>query len=410
MDEASESVAQTDDNSLPRDAAKGTAPPPFSGSSGSGFEVKLLSKSFDELHFGLFGVVRMENARQVLEAILSAIAAEPLRNVALDLSEVEYFDSSGVAILIEVRQKCHMMGNRFRVARTRPEIRRLLDLVDFDHYAPACVLAPRGEPGVLVQVGEGTEQVLMTGRDILTFIGASAVALAKDLTRPRTARWDGFWRLLEKAGTDAVPIVTSLSFLMGAILAFQAAIQLRKFGANIFVADLVSVSICVEMGPLLTAIIIAGRSGAAFAAHIGTMRVTEEIDALSVMAIDPIRYLVTPRVLAVALISPCLTLFADIVGVAGGCIVAASSLDITPTTYFNQVQKVLEVSDVLKGLTKSFAYGVEVAMIGCLRGFQVRGGAESVGSAVTSAVVTSVFVIVVTDAIFSMLFHYVRFI
>jgi len=114
------------------------------------------------------------------------------------------------------------------------------------------------------------------------------------------------------------------------------------------------------------------------------------------------------RVLAVALVAPCLTLFADIVGVAGGCIVAAASLDLTPTTYFNQVQKILEVSDVLKGLTKSFAYGIEVAMIGCLRGFQVRGGAESVGSAATSAVVTSVFVIVVTDAIFSMLFHYVR--
>jgi len=408
MDEAPETSTRSDDDRSTIGAAEETASREASASSGSGFEVKLLNKSFDELHFGLSGVVRMENARQVLDAIIEAIAAEPLRNVALDLGEVEYFDSSGVAVLIEVRQKCHVMGNRFRVVHPGPEIQRLLDLVDFEHYAPACVLVPRGEPGVLVQVGEGTEKVLTTGRDILTFIGASVVAMAKDLSSPRTARWDGFWRLMERAGTDAVPIVTALSFLMGAILAFQAAIQLRKFGANIFVADLVSVSICVEMGPLLTAIIIAGRSGAAFAAHIGTMRVTEEIDALSVMAIDPIRYLVTPRVLAVALVCPCLTLFADIVGVAGGCIVAASSLDLTPTTYFNQVQKILEVSDVLKGLTKSFAYGVEVAMIGCLRGFQVRGGAESVGSAATSAVVTSVFVIVVTDAIFSMLFHYVR--
>lgn len=409
MDDVQEPTARSGHDPAIPIPEEGAATTAAAAVSGSGFAVRMLSRSFDELFFGLAGVVQMDNARQVQDAILKAIANEPLRNVALDLSAVEYFDSSGVAVLIEVRRKCNLLGNRFRVIHARPEIQRLLDLVDFEHYAPACVLGPRGEPNFIVQVGEGADYVLTTGRDILTFIGASVVALARDLANPRTARWDGFWRILERAGSDAVPIVTALSFLMGAILAFQAAIQLRKFGANIFVADLVSVSICVEMGPLLTAIIIAGRSGAAFAAHIGTMRVTEEIDALSVMAIDPIRYLVTPRVVAVALVCPCLTLFADAVGVAGGCLVAAASLDITPTTFFNQVHKILEVSDVLKGLTKSFAFGVEVAVIGCLRGFQVRGGAESVGSAATSAVVTSVFIIVVTDAIFSMLFHYVRF-
>jgi phospholipid/cholesterol/gamma-HCH transport system permease protein len=196
---------------------------------------------------------------------------------------------------------------------------------------------------------------------------------------------------------------------MGAIMAFQAAIQLRKFGANIFVADLVSLSISIEMGPLLTAMIAAGRSGAAYAAHIGTMQVTEEVDALRVMAIDPVRYLVSPRIIALALVLPCLTLFADFVGILGGCIVAVLSLDLTPTTYFSQTGKVLELTDIGKGLSKSLAYGIEIAMIGCLRGFQVKGGAEGVGSATTSAVVTSIFVIVVTDAIFSMLFHYVRF-
>jgi len=189
-------------------------------------------------------------------------------------------------------------------------------------------------------------------------------------------------------------------------LAFQAAIQLRKFGANIFVADLVSVSICLEMGPLLTALIVSGRSGAAYAAHIGTMQVNEEIDALRVMAIDPIRYLVSPRIIAVAFVLPCLTLFADLVGILGGCVVAVLSLDLTPLSFFNQVHKVLEVSDVVKGLLKSFTFGIEIAMIGCLRGFQVRGGAENVGQATTSAIVTCIFLLTVTDAFFAALFHY----
>jgi phospholipid/cholesterol/gamma-HCH transport system permease protein len=160
------------------------------------------------------------------------------------------------------------------------------------------------------------------------------------------------------------------------------------------------------MGPLMTAMIVSGRSGAAFAAQIGTMQVTEEIDALRVMAIDPIRYLVSPRILAVALVLPCLALFADMVGVLGGCLVASFSLDITPTAYFSQVKKVLEVSDVAKGLIKSFFFGIEIALIGCLRGFQVRGAAESVGQATTSAVVTSIFVLTITDAVFAALFHY----
>ena len=205
-----------------------------------------------------------------------------------------------------------------------------------------------------------------------------------------------------------MPIVTLLSFLMGAILAFQSANQLRKFGATLFVADLVSISICLEMGPLLTALIVAGRSGAAFAAHIGTMQVTEEVDALRVMAIDPIRYLVSPRIIALALVAPCLTIFADIVGVLGGFMVGVFSLDLTPTQYLSEVKKVLELDDVLKGLTKSLVFGIEVAMVGCLKGFQVKGGAESVGAATTSAVVTSIFVIVVTDAVFALLFHYLR--
>jgi len=372
-----------------------------------GFSIGVESRTFDELRLRISGKINTENAESFRAEVIKRLEAEPLRNPVLDLGGVEYFDSSGAAVLIEVDQRCKELDNSLKLENVAPGVQHFLDLVNFDQYESVGVLQPRTEPNLLIQIGEGTLALWQTTQDILTFIGASVVALGQDLSNPRKLRWDRLWKLIERNGSDAVPIVTALGFLMGAILAFQAAIQLRKFGANIFVADLVSVSICVEMGPLLTALIVAGRSGAAFAAEIGTMQVTEEVDALRVMAIDPVRYLVSPRILAVAFVLPCLTLFADIVGMVGGCVVAVLSLDLTPTTYFNQVATILEVSDIAKGVTKSFVFGIEIAMVGCMKGFQAQGGADSVGSAATSAVVTSIFVIVMTDAVFSMFYHYV---
>jgi phospholipid/cholesterol/gamma-HCH transport system permease protein len=370
------------------------------------FFIKVADRAFDELNVSLAGRISVENAELVRKRLVETVKGQPLKNVVIDLGAVEYFDSSAVAILIEVHRLCSELQNSLRLINVPPRIQSFLDLVEFEHFKVAGILRPEPGPGLLVQIGDGALTVRRNVRDIIAFIGESVTALARDLSHPRNLKWDRIWQLIDRSGSDAVPIVTILSFLMGAILAFQGAIQLRKFGANIFVADLVSVSICLEMGPLLTSLIVAGRSGAAYAAQIGTMQVTEEVDALRVMAIDPIRYLVCPRILAVALILPCLTLFADLLGVLGGCVVAAFSLDITPVGYFNQVQKVLEVSDVAKGLVKSFVFGIEIATIGCLRGFQVRGGAESVGNATTSAVVTSIFILTVTDAVFAVLFYY----
>ena len=405
--------AQSDNSTTNAADERDNAPqerPPAPEPRSDDFSLHVESDTFDELYVRISGSVRFENAAAVRAKLLEIQQAEPLRNLALDLTEVGYFDSAGTAVLMEVRHVCEELNNSFRLAGVSPTVQERIDLVGFHNGETNGILSPRTEPGVLVQMGEGAVALLETSRDILSFIGASVVALAKDVAHPSSMRRDRLWKLIEKHGSDATPIVAALAFLMGAILAFQAAIQLRKFGANIFVADLVSVSICLEMGPLLTALIVAGRSGAGFAAHIGTMQVNEEVDALRVMAIDPIRYLVSPRILAVALAMPCLTLIADAVGVIGGCVVAGIALDLTPTTYFNQVATVLEVSDVAKGVLKGFAFGVEIAIIGCLRGFQVRGGAESVGTATTSAVVTCIAVVVLTDAVFSVLYHYIKFI
>lgn len=370
------------------------------------FSIRVDDRVFDEVRIVLTGRVEMDNAEQVRKELLKAIEIEPLKNVVIDLGGVEYFDSSGAAILVEMFQVCCRLNNKLRLAKVPERIKNVLAPADLEKCRTDGILQPQPEPGIIVQVGEGALAFRKNTKDILTFIGACAEALARDLIRPSRAGWERLWKLTERAGADAVPITAILGFLMGGVLAFQAAIQLRKFGANIFVADLVSLSICLEMGPLMTALIVSGRSGAGYAAHIGTMQANEEIDALRVMGIDPIRYLVSPRILAVAFALPCLTLFADLLGVLGGCVVAVVSLDLTPVGYFNQVHKVLEVTDILKGLTKSFVLGIEIAMIGCLRGFQVRGGAESVGVATTSAVVTCIFVITITDAVFAVLFYY----
>lgn len=370
------------------------------------YTIQVDDRVFDEVRVVLSGRVSVDNAAHVRQDLVDITEAEPLKNVLVDLSHVEYFDSAAATIIMDMVQICRAQNNTFRLVNVPPRIQTFLELVDFEVRGPTGLLQPRPEPRLLVQVGDGAQRLYANTLDILTFIGGAIEALSRDLARPSRVRWDNLWKLIARAGADAVPIVTTLSFLMGAILAFQAAIQLRKFGANIFVADLVSLSICLEMGPLMTALIVSGRSGAAFAAQIGTMQVTEEVDALRVMGIDPMRYLVSPRIVAVAFVMPCLTLIANLVGVLGGCLVAVLSLDLTPTGYFNQVHKVLEVTDVLKGLTKSFVFGIEIAMVGCLRGFQVRGSAESVGVYTTSAVVTCIFILTITDAIFAMLFYY----
>jgi phospholipid/cholesterol/gamma-HCH transport system permease protein len=368
------------------------------------------SSGFDKLVVRLSGTISLENSGEVLAELIRVLKADPLKNVVLDLGAVHYFDSGGTAILLEVEAFCAKAQNSLELRNVPPKIQRLTNLMDAKRPDKPGVLRPGKPSNLLEQIGDGALYVVKAGKDILTFIGAAVIALAQDLSRPRKLHWESLWKLVERCGADAVPIVTLLSFLIGSIVAFQGAIQLRKFGADVFIADMVSLSTCLEMGPLISSLIVCGRSGAAFAAEIGTMQVNEEIDALRVMAINPMRYLVSPRIIAVALVLPCLTLLADLMGILGGCAVGAMTLDLTPAAYFNQVGKVLEMSDVVKGLIKSLAFAMEIALIGCLRGFEVRGGAENVGKATTSAVVTTIFILTVTDALFSMLFYYITFI
>jgi len=258
--------------------------------------------------------------------------------------------------------------------------------------------------GVFDQIGREVLTTVGEAR-LLDFIGDVSIAGAQALRRPSTINWADVPHLMERAGADGLPIVAMINFLVGMVTAFQAAIQLKQVGANIFVADLVGLSMTRELAPLMTAIIVAGRSGAAFAAELGTMRVSEEIDALRTLGLDPYQFLVFPRVLALILVLPLLTIMADLVGIAGGLLVAMLTLDLTPSAYLIEVQRVVGLWDVFSGCLKTMFFGLSIALIACQRGLATHGGAEGVGRSTTSAVVTSLFAIVVIDAIFTVLFH-----
>lgn len=209
-----------------------------------------------------------------------------------------------------------------------------------------------------------------------------------------------------KAGYNSVPIVAVISLFVGVILALQAAYQLKRFGALIYVANLVGVSITRELGPILTAIIVSGRSGSAFAAEIGSMKSAEEVDALITMGINPVRFLVTPKLIALMVMLPCLTLLSDFIGIFGGFLLSVTALELRPANYFQQTIDALLVKDIVTGLVKAWAFGVVITIVGAYEGFKVEGGAEEVGRRTTSAVVVSIFLVILFDFFFTTLFYY----
>jgi phospholipid/cholesterol/gamma-HCH transport system permease protein len=349
------------------------------------------------------GRVAVGNAQRLLDDITAQLPAHP-REVELDLSGVDYFDSGGGAVLIRLRQQLAAQGAGLRITRSTPHVDGFLRLVDADAVSQP-LPAPPPPPPFIERAGIWGLAFLASFRDTVAFTGEIVLGLRDAALHPRRVRWRDTWLYMQRSGHEALPIVALISFLMGLITAFQAAVQLRQFGADIYVANLVGLSITRELGPLMTAIIAAGRSGAAFAAEIGTMKVSEEVDALSAMGFDRTRFLITPKVVALLCMLPCLTLFADLVGVLGGLVVAMFSLNIPAVVYFRQMKLYMGPWDVTQGLVKSVVFALLIAGIGCLRGFEAREGAESVGRITTAAIVAGIFAIICADAIFTVLFN-----
>lgn len=324
-------------------------------------------------------------------------------SLELDLEAVESLDGGAAAVLADAWAQAQARGAELRFAGGSPKVRAVLAL--YTARPPRQCFLPERRRRFLEVLGRWTLAALSELRQLLEYTGEGVMATLAALRRPRTVDWKALPRQAERAGADALPIVLLISALIGLITAFQAAVQLRKFGADIFITDLVALSIARELGPLMTAIVIAGRSGAGLAAELGTMRVSEEIDALRALGLCPFRTLVFPRVLSLVLMVPLLVLLADIVGIAAGLPIATGLLELSAHGYVSGVRDALVPWDVGGGLLKALFFGFLIGFVACERGLATRGGAEGVGRAATSSVVAILFALIAADAVFAVLYN-----
>ena len=327
-----------------------------------------------------------------------------LTRLTFNMQQVTSWDSSLVTFVLKILTYCSQ--HHIEVDRsTLPEgVQRLVSLAT---AVPERQGAKRttSRSSWLARLGTGTISALVGAREMVTFVGEATQAFQTLLIGKARFRRSDLMLTIQECGVQALPIVTLISFLVGLILAFVGAVQLQQFGAQIYVANLVGLGMAREMGAMMTGIIMGGRTGAAFAAQLGTMRVNQEIDAMTTLGLSPMEFLVLPRMLALSLMMPLLCLYADLMGILGGLFVGVTLLDLGLIQYFNQTQASLSLIDFFLGLVKSVVFGVLVAMAGCFRGMQCGNSSAAVGIAATSAVVTSIVFIVVSDSILTVIYN-----
>jgi phospholipid/cholesterol/gamma-HCH transport system permease protein len=348
------------------------------------------------------GRLTSESASVVLDWLRSWLPTTG-GTVGLDLGEVAYLDSAGVAVLAESLAIAESRGCRLDLIRTSEAAAAALSLFRFRGEA-AKVRARR--VGFLEQIGNYAYGWWQESHRLVVMLADTVFwALAGPFGRLSGAPAGEMQRQTMLLGERAFGIVSLLALLIGATMALLSLNQLRQFGGNIYVADLVAIAMTREMGPLITAIIVAGRSGSAIAAEIATMRVTEEIDALEAMGFSPVRFLVVPKLYAVSLTQPMLTLVADVFGLLGGMLIAVTALQVPFTAFIHRAGEVMEIRDVITGLIKSVVFGWIILVVGAHVGLGTRGGAEGVGLSTTRSVVVSIFMVIVADCIFSLIFY-----
>jgi len=359
-----------------------------------------------EMVLTLSGRLDLNSLEPVVDRTRQALERERPRRLTVDLAGVEYLDSAGALALLLIEQEGGHQGTEVVLRGMDTRAAGIKALISPRALAKPPLIAESRSLGVIDQVGQATLEIAADLGRMVSFLGEFVLAGLRCLAQPKRVRWGDVLLYMQRVGVDGLPIVGLISFLMGLIIAFMSSLQLSSFGANIFVASLVALAMVRELGPIITAILVAGRSGSAFAAEIGTMVVNEEVDALQVMGYDPLTFLAMPKVLATAIVVPLLTLYSDLLAVVGGMLVGVLGLDLTLYTYVQQTAKSLDVGDLMTSLLKSLCFAVIIAGVGCQRGFQVRGGAQAVGKATTSAVVTAMFLIIVTDSLFAIIQSY----
>ncbi|MDZ8117497.1 ABC transporter permease [Pontiella agarivorans] len=334
-----------------------------------------------------------------------ALRTDTLREITVEGHGISYCDGAGTALLVSVRREGLKRGITVEFTGLSENVSAMLALYPPETLSAAVQDQPKHLGHLVEQIGRAFCETLTGLREHIAFIGELTVALFRALLRPGSVRLKDFFMVVEASGPQALPIVGILGFLIGLIIAFQGANLMRQFGAEIYIADSAGLLMTRELGPLITAILVAGRTGSAFAAELGTMKVNEELDALTTMGLDPVRFLVIPRVLAASVMTPLLTVFADLAGITGGAVVMLG-MDYPLITYVNRLLNALGPADYLSGLVKALVFGILIASAGCLCGLKTGEGASAVGHSATRAVVSSILLIVLTDGIFAVLFFF----
>lgn len=346
------------------------------------------------------GVALWDQLREATHALPTGAAA---RHCTIDLSGLRRLEGAAAALLVGMQDECRRRGIEVGFAGASQDVERLLEL-----YGAGTVIEPaQPRPGLLTRVGLATLVLASSLRSVPEFAGSLVLSLGKAIRSPRSIQWADVPGLMERAGADGLFIVGLVNFLVGLILGLQGALQLERFGAESFLPSLVGISVVRELGPLMTAILVAGRTGAAYAAELGTMKVSEEVDALRTLGLDPNRFLVLPRVITLFLMVPLLTVLGDVLGIFGGMAIGMAYYDMSFQAYLLGTQEGIALKDVHTGVGKSFFFGALIALVACQRGLATRGGAAGVGRSTTSAVVAVLFALVAFDFFFTWVFSMV---
>ncbi len=325
--------------------------------------------------------------------------------VLYDAGDVTAMDTGGALVLQRCIENVRRKGQQTSLQGLKPEFAELLRKVEAHWTRPGRETTVLGTSWLesLTRVVQSRQASVLRA---LAFVGESTITLGRALIRPRSIRWRALLRIVELDGVRALPITGLLTFLVGVVIAYQGAEQLRKFGTNIFIVDLVGISLLREIAPLIVAILIAGRSGSAYAAEIGTMKVTEELDAVRTLGISPMNLLVLPRAFGLVIALPLLTVYADIVGVFGGMLIALGELNVSFVEFIARFEEAVPVRHFLIGLGKAPFFAAIIALVGCYQGFQIRGGVADVGRHTTISVVQGIFLVIVFDALCSVLLNW----
>ncbi|GAB5561017.1 MAG: ABC transporter permease [Synoicihabitans sp.] len=358
-----------------------------------------LRTSPDGIVVTLAGKWRITGTRPKWDTLITQI--DPAR-VDFDLENLSYWDTSLVLFIAEASNWCRVQGTFCNVKNLPKNLREQV------HHFEDKTSHPLPEdrfPNFAAMVGRASLEVVDHGLQYARFVGECVLSFGYLVRHPGKFRWRDTVMEMQRAGAMALPITGLIAFLVGVILAYSGAVILRQFGGDIWVADLVGVTMTREMAAMMTAIVLAGRTGASFAAEIGNMRANEEVDALTTLGIRPIDFLVIPRIVALGLMMPLLALYANALGVVGGMAIAWGLLDIPPPAFWVEMLSIVDISDLMTGMIKATTFGAIIGMAGCLRGLQAERSASGVGEATTSAVVTAILLIIIFDAIFAVMFN-----